>query len=305
MPSKPSCSTVPWCRISGWLLTLLIDEAFRARRYPRVEPPLGDGDGELLAVPGKDLRVAVERQDMRADRAELARKVVEVAVMRDRTAGGHDVAGEKHAKLVAVEADRAWTVTGRMYDFQRDIGNFEDPALLHLDIRFCALMCLPPGQLVGGMKRDRGLIALRHVERCRDVPGMPVRADHGEDLALAHGTHDRAGRFAGIDDDHLVVVPDHPRVDSAGNPVDPRLHRFLPSSRAGAWPPGATIAAQNAAPRPTDPIGVTKISLAKSDVGAHRSQALITGAPLARCTSASRSSWLVDSQPTRSPVSSP
>src|SRR5215831_1362835 len=305
MPSKPSCSTVPWCRISGWLLTLLIDEAFRARRYPRVEPPLGDGDGELLAVPGKDFRVAVERQDLRADRAELARKVVEIALMRDWTAGGHDVAAEQHAKLVAVEPDRAWTVTGGMYYFQGDIGHFEDPALLHLNIRFCAFMCLPPGQLVGGMQRNRGLVALRHVERCRDVPGVPVRADHGENLALAHGFHDGVGRFAGIDHDHLVVVADHPRVNSAGDPVDPRLHRSLPSSRAGARPPPATIAAQKATPRPTDPISVPKIFPAESDVGADRSQALITCAPQARCTRASRSSSLVDSQPTRSAVSDP
>src|SRR6266699_7099841 len=146
MPSKPSCCTVTSCRTfsetartarsrgQADLVRGLVDQSFRASRHPRVEPPLGKGNGELLAVPGQDPGVAVQGQDVRADRAELAGKVVEAAVVRNRPAAADDVAGEQRAEFLAVQDDRTRAVSRRVDHLERDVGDLEDAALLNLDV---------------------------------------------------------------------------------------------------------------------------------------------------------------------------
>src|SRR5713101_7493563 len=127
MPSNPSCCTMSSClslakrdargnRVSGRarrgrpLVRGLVDQPFWAGGHPRVEPPLSDRYRRFLAMPGQDPCLSVQRKDARADRANLAREVVEIALMRDRAAAADDVTGEQHAELPAVQADCSGTV---------------------------------------------------------------------------------------------------------------------------------------------------------------------------------------------------
>ena len=49
-----------------------------------------------------------------ADRVQLAGEVREFTVVRNRAVGHQDVPGEHRAELLAVQADRAVRVTGRV-----------------------------------------------------------------------------------------------------------------------------------------------------------------------------------------------
>src|SRR6266581_2125555 len=124
MPSKPSCCTAPSCRTSGdtaraprspgpaGLIGRLVDQALRAGRDPRVEPPLGHRDGELLAMRGQDPRVALQRQHAAADRAELAGKVLELALVRNRPAAANAAATCLACPCVQITASTSrWPTT--------------------------------------------------------------------------------------------------------------------------------------------------------------------------------------------------
>src|SRR5215472_1448924 len=260
MPSKPSCCTTPSCpdfraqqtAVATCLararsVSVLLEQTLGAGRDPGIEPPFGLNDGRLLAVPGQNPGLTVERQDVRADRAYLTREVLKIALMRNRALAGDDVAGEEHAEFLAVQAHRSRAVAWRVYHLEGHVSDLEDPAVLHVDVGLVALMRVPPGQPVGGVQRDRRLVPAGDIERRADMPGMTVRADHGEHLALCDDRHDGVGRLAGIDDDHLVIITDDPGVDRACHPVDSRPHLVLPSRterlpaavtqlRSGSWP---------------------------------------------------------------------
>ena len=94
--------------------------------------------------------------------------------------------GYHRVEILAVQADRAGAVPGRVDHLERDPGHLEDAAVLHLDVRVCLPVHLAPGQPVGGVQRDRRLVPLRHLQRGAGMTSMPVRADHRDHLPVAH-----------------------------------------------------------------------------------------------------------------------
>ena len=79
---------------------------------------------------------------MLPDRGQLPGEVGELIVVRDRPPGHQDVAGEHHAKFLAVQAHRAVGMARRVDDLKSDVGDLEGPAVLHFDVGGIAGMSL-------------------------------------------------------------------------------------------------------------------------------------------------------------------
>ena len=73
----------------------------------------------------------------------------------------------------------------RVDDLKLDVRDVEPAAVGHLDLRVAAAVRRAPQQPVRAVQRDRRLVPLRDLDRRGDVAGVPVRADHREDLAVA------------------------------------------------------------------------------------------------------------------------
>jgi hypothetical protein len=94
---------------------------------------------------------------------------------------------------------------------------------------------------------DRGLVPVGDLEGRGGVPGVAVRADHGEDLALTGGGQHGLSVGAGVHDDDFLVVPDDPGVHPGGDHlVNTGCHAilpFLPGARARCLRAGERLSA--------------------------------------------------------------
>ena len=82
------------------------------------------------------------------------------------------------------------------------------------------------------MQRHRRLVPLRDLDRGGDMAGVPVRADHREDLAVTDLVEDGVRVLARVDHDHFLVVADEPRVARPVAPRRPQLRASTRSTRA-------------------------------------------------------------------------
>ena len=141
----------------------------------------------------------------------------------------------------------------RADDLELHVGDVEAAAVGHLDLRVARRRVRrAPQQPVGPVQRDRRLVPLGHLDRGGDVGGVPVRADHREDLALAD-LLEHAGRvLPRVDDDHLFVVTDEPGVPLA------RLGVSVPSRQRGDHT-RSTRASMLAPPPPRRPALATSV----------------------------------------------
>ena len=209
----------------------------RPGRHPAVEALRGVADRRLLAVARQHPGRRREVEQPLADRGELPGEVGVLPLVRDGPDRRQGVPGEHDLEVLAVQADRAGRVTRRVDDLERHVGDVEPAAGRHLDLRVDIVVRHPPEQQVRPVQRHRRLVPLRHLDRGGHVAGVPVRADHGEDLAVADRLEHRVRVLARVDHDHLVIVPDQPgvafRTDRLRrlprhlrrrHPLDPSLH---------------------------------------------------------------------------------
>ena len=114
---------------------------------------------------------------------------------------------------------------------ERDVGDLENAAILHVDIGVVARVRLSPVHAVRVVQRNGGLVPGCHLHGGGRVGRVPVCADDGENLAIAHGGEHRGRVVARVDDDDLLVVTDNPAVGAGSSALDPRLHGDPPSSQ--------------------------------------------------------------------------